>query len=86
MVEQEPPLGGFDWDWTRANLGALPTTPDAHDEAVFAPMDQVGTAAEVDITEGGVTIIAGAAEHDVFAVDSAGKEHPIAVEGKKGIF
>jgi len=71
VVEQEPTFWGLDGNRTSADLGALPTAPDAHDEAVLAPVDQVGAAAEVDVTKGGVSVVAWAAEHDVHIADLA---------------
>src|SRR4030042_2160737 len=86
MIEQQPALRGLDGDGSCSDLRALPTTPDAHDEAVFTPMGHIGAAAQVNIPKGGVTIVAGAAEHDVFAVDTSGKKHSIAVERQQGVF
>ena len=49
-------------------------------------MDHIRALAEEDIAKGGVAVVAGAAEHDVFAVDLAREEHAVAVEGQQRIF
>jgi hypothetical protein len=54
---------------------------DAHHVAVFTPVQHVGALTEVNIAKGGVPVVAGTAQHDVFTVDAAWEEHPIAVEG-----
>ena len=53
--------------------------------AVAAPELHVGALAQEDVPKGGVARVGGAAEHDVHAVDLAGKQHRVAVEGNEGI-
>ena len=64
----------------------LPTMTCAHHKAVFAPMDHIQALAQVNITEGSVTIVAGTAEHHIFSIDPARKEHAIAVIWQQSIF
>ncbi|KXB71641.1 hypothetical protein HMPREF3185_01930 [Porphyromonas somerae] len=53
--------------------------------AVTSPVLEVGRFAVEDITERSVTIVAGAAKHSEVAIQLAGEEYTIAVEGQEGI-
>ena len=52
---------------------------------VTTPELKVWRLAIEDITEGRVTIVAGAAQHSELPIDLAGEEHTIAVEGQESI-
>ena len=72
--------------------GPGPILVDCHAEslplmvAVTAPKFQIRALADVNVPEGRVTVVAGTAHHHVHAADFPGKEHPVAVEGQKGVF
>ena len=58
----------------------------AHHLAVHAPVDQVGTLADVDVTEGRVAVVAGAAQHVVLAAYAPWKQHAVAIVRQERIF
>ena len=52
---------------------------------MLSPVDHVGRLGEEDVAKGGVAGVGGAGEHHVVAVDLAGEEHRVAVEGDEGV-
>ena len=86
MINHQPAFGGLDGDGAGADLGALPAVGGAHHITVLAPVHHIQALAQVDIAEGRVPVITGAAEHHILAVDFAREEHPIAIEGQQGVF
>ena len=60
-------------------------SPPRHHESMHAPVAHVGALADVDVAEGGVAVVAGAAEHHEFAADFPRKQHAIAVERQERV-
>ena len=50
-----------------------------------APIDHIRRLGQEDIAKGRMTAVGGAGEHQVLAVDLAGEEHRVAVEGNKWV-
>ena len=91
VIDHQPAVVGFDGDRAGADLGALPPLADfvaaaAHHEAVHAPVAHVGALADVDVAERRVAVVAGAAEHEVLAVDLSRKQHAVAIERQERVF
>ena len=89
MVNQQPAFVGFNRRRSRTDLGALPggivALDGAENEAVASPELQILGLAQVDIAKGRVAVIRRPGEHHIHAVDFAGEEHAVAVEGQEGV-
>ncbi len=85
MIEDQPPLGGFDRGGARADLGALPPLGRFHHQPVFSPVGQIGAFRTVDVAERGVPVVAGAVEQEVASVDLAREKYSVAVVGREGV-
>ena len=86
MVEQQPALAGLNGGSTAADLHALPPVGAlAHHMAVTAPELHIRALAQEDVTKGGMAAVRRAAQQGVHAVDLAGEQHGVAVEGDKGV-
>lgn len=86
VVEQQPALAGLNGGSTAADLHALPPVGAlAHHMAVTTPELHIRALAQEDVTKGGVAAVRRAAQQGVHAVDLAGEQHGVAVEGDKGV-
>ena len=86
VVEQQPALAGLNGSSTAADLDTFPPVGAfAHHMAVTAPDLHIRTLAQEDITKGGVARVRRTAQQGVHAVDLAGEEHRIAVEGDERV-
>ncbi|MPN21443.1 hypothetical protein SDC9_168822 [bioreactor metagenome] len=83
MIDQKPAPVRFQRRRAGADFKPLPASGRAHDLAMPTPIGQVRTAAQIDIAERSVAVIAGAAEHAVFALNLARKQHAVAIVGQK---
>ena len=81
MVDDEPSLVDLVGDRSCPHLEALPPAAGAEDVTVSAPVDQVRAGAVVDLSKGGVTVVAGAMKHGVLALDLSGEENTVSVVG-----
>src|SRR6185436_4023473 len=91
VIDHEPSLVRFDRDGASTDFCPLPPLPDIaaapfHDQSMHSPMTHVWALAQINVAERRVPVVAGAAEHDVFATDLAWKQHAITVERQERIF
>ena len=90
VIEQQPSRFGEERHGTCADFRTLPGTVFKrsyfHHTAVFTPIFHVGTVADVDVAERCVPVVAGTAQHGVFAVYLLWKQYAVAVERQEGVF
>ena len=89
VVEQQPPFRGLDGNGARADLHALPRrnleSRGRHHMTVAAPELHVGTLRIEDVAESRMPVVARTRQHGETAVDLAGEQHAVAVEGDEGV-
>ena len=90
VVEQQPALARLDGHGTRTDLHALPCrhleSRRRHHMPVAAPELHVGTLRIEDVAESRMPVVARTRQHGETAVDLAGEQNPVAVEGDEGVF
>ena len=90
VVEQQPALARLDGHGPRADLHALPCrhleSRRRHHMPVAAPELHVGTLRIEDVAESRMPVVARTRQHGETAVDLAGEQHAVAVEGDEGVF
>ena len=89
VVEQQPALARLDGHGPRADLHALPCRHlegrGRHHMPVAAPELHVGTLRIEDVAESRMPVVARTRQHGETAVDLAGEQHAVAVEGDEGV-
>ena len=89
VVEQQPPLRGFDRNGARTDLHALPRRDferrGRHHVTVAAPELHIGRFGVENIAERRMAVVARTREHGELPADLAREQHPVAVERDKGV-